>query len=566
MPSLSHHDMITLLLALGLLIGTARLLGEFFVWLQLPSIIGELLAGVLLGPTVFGRIAPAMQTALFPTGGAFPVALDAFTGIAIVLFLLVAGMEVDLSTAWRQGKAGIYVAVLGMVFSFAIGFSVAWFTPVFHSATIERDPLVFSLFFAVALSISALPVVAKILLDLGLFRSDVGMTVIAAAILNDLVGWITFAFLSGLLATGRTPLPLGYTLILLAIFVVFMLSAGRKILDRALPWIQAHTSWPGGVLGFSLAIALFCAAYTEAIGTHGVLGAFIFGIALGDSRHLRGRTRRTFEQFISFIFAPLFFASIGLKVNFAANFELWRVLLVLVLATIGKVVGCGLGAYFSGMGKRESWAVGFAMNARGAMEIILGLLALEANFISERMFVALVVMALVTSMTAALMMKFILKLEKPRRFFEFIPTRGFVSELETHDHREAIYQLSRHLAGLIDRDPESVAEGVWRREQIMSTSLGGGVAVPHARLDGLKTPAIVLGISKTGIDFDAADGELVHVVCLILTPRDNPDQQIDVLADIARTFRRPGLLERVLDAGSNTEILSVFKTEDIRRA
>jgi len=564
MASLSHEDMVSLLVALAVLLGVARGLGELFTRMQQPAVIGELIAGIVLGPTVLGMVWPALQQGLFPQTPGFNIALDALTGVAIVLFLLVAGLEVDLSAVWRQGRAALCVGSMGMLVPFALGFSAAWYLPVFQGEAPHANHFVFSLFIATALSISALPVIAKILMDLGLFRTDVGMVVIAAAMLNDVVGWIIFAVVLGMFSGSQNHMDLGSTVVLLFLFTGLILTLGRRLLDYVLPWIHAHTSWPGGVLGFTLVGALLCAAFTEWIGIHAIFGAFLFGIALGDSRHLRGRTRRTLEQFISFIFAPLFFASVGLRVNFVENFDLVLVLLILVLATAGKLLGCGLGAWLSGMGRRESWAVGCALNARGAMEIILGLVALEVGVIDEPIFVALVIMALITSMSGATLMQRILHLKKPRRFFQFMPGRGFLPGLRATQRREAILELAEHLAPLSPFSLELIAERVWQRERIMSTNVGSGVALPHARIQGLKAPLIAVGTSRDGVDFEGGDGEPVHLIFLVLSPWEDPDLQVEILADIARSFQQPDLLGKVLEASTATEFLSLVKTQDTR--
>jgi Kef-type K+ transport system membrane component KefB len=179
------------------------------------------------------------------------------------------------------------------------------------------------------------------------------------------------------------------------------------LIDKSLPWIQKKFSWPGGVLSLSLGVCFFSAALTERLGIHAVLGAFIAGIAIGDSVKLNEKAREIIHQFISNIFAPLFFVSIGLKINFIENFNLYITLIVLVIAYSGKLIGASLGAKLGGFSNKESLAVGFGLNARGAMEIILGTLALEAGLINEVIFVALVIMALITSITSGSALKWL---------------------------------------------------------------------------------------------------------------------------------------------------------------
>lgn len=562
MSGIPHNEMITLLVAVGLLIGLARIFGELFAWLRQPPIIGEFCAGIVLGPTVLGALSPAAHAALFPATGAFPIALEALTKTSVILFLLVAGLEVDLSIIKRERKAVLSVSILGMMLPFGLGFLSAWYIPAIAANAGTANPVAFSMFFATALAISALPVIAKILMDLGIFRSDVGMVVIAAAIVNDLAGWIIFGVILGAIGAGSHANPIVTVAGLLA-FAAAIIFIGRPLFNRIIPWLHAHASWPGGILGFTLSMAFLFAAGAEWLGAHGIFGAFLFGVALGDSPHLRSHTRHTLEQFIGFIFAPLFFASVGIRVNFVANFDLMLVVTVLFLGTVGKLAGCWLGARLSGMGRRESWAIGVALNARGAMEIILGLLALHAGLIGERMFVALVVMALFTSMTSAALLRRIMGVKTPVRFFDFLNPKAFVAELQAADQREAVQELARHVAASAGLDPQEVAEKVWQREQVMTTGLGQGVAVPHARLDGLKAPLVGVGLSHRGIDFNSSDGKPSHFLCLLLIPQENPDIELSILSDVARFFQHPEMLERVLPARSHTEFIGILKTAEV---
>jgi len=387
------------------------------------------------------------------------------------------------------------------------------------------------------------------------------MIIIASAIFDDLVGWIIFAIILGMIShTGGSGVGVINTIWMTLGFAALMLTLGRWLVDRILPWIQAHTSWPGGILGFALATAIFCGALTEWIGIHAIFGAFMFGVALGESRHLRERTRATLDQFISFIFAPLFFASIGLRVNFATNFDPLLVLFVLIVASVGKLIGGGLGARLSGLSERESLAVGLGLNARGAMEIILGLLALQAGVIGERLFVALVVMALVTSITSGTAMSRILQRKKPTRFASFVSAKGFVKRLAMRDREGAIRELCDAISEGVRQPAERLAEEVWTREQLMSTAIGNGVAVPHARIDGIRHPVVAVGISPQGVDFDARDGRPARLIFLVLTPRQDAGAQLAILADIGKTFRDPDMLGQAIRAANFTEFLAVVNS------
>lgn len=564
MQNLTQDNIMVFFLSLGLLLGVARVLGELAQRIHQPAILGELLAGLILGPTVLGSLAPETSAFLFPQEGPNAVALNAFTTLAVTLLMLVAGMEVDLSTIWRQGRIGLKVGTAGMVIPFFLGLVVALIAPRALGSDIDADPMVFSLFFATALSISALPVIAKTLMDLDLYRSDFGMVVISAAILNDLIGWIIFAIILGLIgAESGHANNILLTITLTLAFAGVMLTLGRSLIHRTLPFLQAYTRWPGGVLSFALVLALLGAAFTEWIGIHAIFGAFIVGVAVGDSSHLRERTRVIIDEFVSFIFAPVFFASIGLKVNFITHFDLVPVLTVLLIACVCKLAGGVLGARWGDMTKRDSWAVGFAMNARGAMEIILGLLALQAGIIRPRLFVALVIMAIVTSMISGPAIRLILRLGKKRTLLDALSSRLFTRELQAFSSRMAIHELTAMACEASGLNTREVEAAVWEREETLPTGIGNGVALPHARIEGISKPIVAVGVSDSGIDFDAPDDKPAYVIFLILTPVDAPDTQLEITAELAKLFRVFGMTERVLKIKSYTEFLALVKSSTV---
>lgn len=559
MPFLEDNPLGTLLLSLGLLIGCARLLGELARHWHQPAVLGELLAGVLLGPTVFGSIAPELQQALFPMEGLNAVARDRIGTLAIVLFLLVAGMEVDLSVVWRQGRAALKVAVLGTFVPFLTGLLAALAIPTALGQEPGTDPYIFALFLATAIAISALPVIAKTLMDLDLYRTDFGMVVVSAAIFNDLIGWTVFALVLGLMGQPAHGFSIGATLGLTLLYVGFMLTVGRWVIHRTLPLLQAYTHWPGGVLGFAATIALFGAAFTEFIGIHAIFGSFLVGVALGASPHLQERTRVMIDEFVSFIFAPVFFASIGLRVNFATHFDPMLVLLVLVLATVGKLLGVHIGARWGGFPPADRWAIGFAMNARGAMEIILGLLALEAGIIGRPLFVALVVMAIVTSALGGPLISLVLRRKQSQRLVSLLNARLFVPRLKAKCAHDAIHELAIVAAELSGMPADQIESTAWQRELLAPTGIGHGLALPHARLTRLRNPLIVVGLSEAGVDFDSPDGLPAHAVFLLLTPQNDPGLQLELSADIARSFRDPHCLERLRRAQNFVELLAILK-------
>jgi Kef-type K+ transport system membrane component KefB/mannitol/fructose-specific phosphotransferase system IIA component len=561
MQRLPDEELALLFASLGLLLGSARILGELAVRFKQPAVVGEILAGVLWGPSVLGHLAPGLCEALFPPVGPRAIVLDGLTSISIAPYLLVAGMEAELSAVFRQRKAALLVGCAGLLVPFGVGFASAWSVPALMGAEPGADRLVFSLILATALSISALPVIARTLLDLRLFKTDLGMIVIAAAVAGDLLGWNIFAVVMGLV--NRTPgsgLPVAATVAATLGFAVAMLTVGRCVFHRALPWLVAYTSWPGGVLGAAVVLGLLAAGLTEWIGVHAVFGAFLTGVALGDSHHLREETRTTLLNFVSFIFAPLFFASIGLKVDFASAFEPLLVVAIFLIACVGKMAGCGGAARLAGLDWRTSLSIGAALNARGAMEIILGLLALENGLISQSVFVALVVMTLGTSMMSGPIMRGLLGRPARARIADLLSARTFCPRLQAHDARSAIVELSRFFEGAAGAWADRIADEAWDREQSSSTGLDNGLAVPFAQVAGLTAPLAAVGISPGGIDFNSSDGAKSHVDFLLAIPENQVQTQVDLLTDAARTFSRPEVTEAAAQAANFTEFLATPRT------
>lgn len=555
MGALTSNELVVFFLGLTTLLASAHLLGEVARRWGQPAVIGEMIGGVLLGPTVFGALAPAAQAWLFPHHTPAAIGLDALVALSIALLLLVAGMEVDLSTVWRQGRATIGVALAGLAVPLVAGGLAAWLLPEWWGLPEGMSATRFAIFVGTALAVSALPVIAKILLDLDLFQSDIGMLVLVASTACNLVVGLLFSFVMG----GDAGHPIGLTIALTLGFTAFMLTVGRRAAHRALPWVQAHMSWPGGVLGFLIVVALLGGAATELIGIHFIFGAFLAGIALGDSTHLREHTRQIIMRFVDGVFAPIFVAAIGLEVNFVSNFRPDLVLGVLALGTATKVLGCFVAARLGNLGWSESWATGWALNARGELGIVLGLLAWQAGLIDESLFVALVVLAMVSSASAGPMIARSLRRQRTRNLGGLLDGRLCILNLDDEHASGVIAKLSRLVAERTGIAAEEITHAVEARESLMSTALGQGVAVPHARLPVLRSPIVAVGLHRRGIDFNAPDGEPVHLVFLILTPLQDVGAQLQILASIAHLMRDPEVREHAMVARTPIELLAALR-------
>ena len=315
----------------------------------------------------------------------------------------------------------------------------------------------------------------------------------AAAMIDDVIGWVALSLLLGPVGGPHMDFAsFARTVVLSAAFAAIMLVVGRRLIEGAVARLERASAadvGPGRVLSLVILLALFGAAATHALGLHVLFGGFIVGLTVGRSARVRERTRVAIEDFVMNVFAPVFFASIGLRVDFVQGFDARLCALVFLLATLPKLVGCAFGARLGGMQWRQAAAVGFGMNARGAMGVILAEIARASGLLRDSMFVALVVMSLLTSLTSGPAMKWLLYREEAEEDVVTLLRRGaFVGELHATNPTEAITELVRSLGSLLTGRKRLARSAVIERELVAPTGLGDEVAIPHAALEGLTRP------------------------------------------------------------------------------
>ena len=407
MNNLDHMEMVNLLIQLGVMIFAARMFGELARKFHQPLVVGEIIAGVVLGPSILGTIDPEIYNLLFPVEGDNNVVLEGIISVSVVLLLFIAGLEVELDLVWQQGKKALYTSMFALIIPLVTGFAVSYLFPSIFNLQSDSDKVVFSLFIGTTLAITALPVIARVLMDLNIFKTKMGMVIIASAMIIDILGWLIFSVILTMMGERTdASLSLTQTIFVTLFFTLIMLTLGKSLINRSLPWINQKLAWPGGVLSLAMVLCFLAAAFTEYIGIHAIFGAFIVGVALGDSQHMSERAKEIVHQFINNIFGPLFFVSIGLYVNFVTSFNLTIVIALIVLAVISKLSGAYIGARLGGLNKNESLAVGFGMNTHGTLEVILGSIALDNGLITEEVFVAIVIMVIVSILLSAPLMKY----------------------------------------------------------------------------------------------------------------------------------------------------------------
>ena len=403
--TLDEHQVLVFLMQLALLVGAARLLGGIADKLRQPPVVGQILAGVLIGPSVLGKLYPGVFDWLFSDSTAGSVVYGV-AWLAVIMLLVVIGYETDLGIIMRFRRAAVNVSAGGLLVPLAVVGVVALLTPSSFIGDAGRG--LYAAFMALALSVAALPVVAKILAGLGMLRRNFGQVTLAVSMTMDSVGWLILAGLAGIARDGFRVSDLLASLGGLVLFLALAATVGRWALDQAMRLALRRGRNLPAALTVSLVAAIGGGAVTQALGLEAILGAFIVGIILATLRYQVRAVRHVLETVTDSFFAPVFFAFSGLRVDIALlaspSAIIWTVVLI-VIAVAAKVAGAYVGARRSGLSSGEGLALGSGLSALGAMGIVVALVGLSLGVLSDTGYTVIVVAAIVTSLIAPIMLR-----------------------------------------------------------------------------------------------------------------------------------------------------------------
>jgi Kef-type K+ transport system membrane component KefB/nucleotide-binding universal stress UspA family protein len=421
------------------LIVCGRLLGELMERWGEPAVMGQLIGGMLLGPSVLGAVWPGLHHALFPDVPVQRAMLDAVSQLGILLLLLLTGMETDLSVIRSCRRAALSVSIAGIAVPFACGLLVGEWLP----ETVLPDPnrrLITALFLGTALSISSVKIVALLVRELGFLRRTVGQVIVASAVIDDTIGWIIMSVTFGLALHGSVDMmSVTRSVLGTALFLVLSFTVGRRAVFFLIRWANDRFVTELPAITMIIVVAGTMALITDAIGVHTVLGAFVAGILVGQSPILTRHIDEQLRGLIVAFFMPVFFGMAGLSANLRAltNPDLLELTIgLIVIASIGKFAGAFLGGRIGGLTFAESLAVGSGMNARGSTEVIIASIGLSMGVLSEQLFTAIVTMAVVTTMVMPPMLRWavarlpVTEQERGRLEREDMEARGFVPHVE----------------------------------------------------------------------------------------------------------------------------------------
>jgi Kef-type K+ transport system membrane component KefB/nucleotide-binding universal stress UspA family protein len=409
---LDEHHLLIFWVEFVVLVLMARLLGAVVKRIGQPAVVGELAAGLVLGPTVLGALWPSGAEWLFPRDAAQSAMLLIVAWVGIVMLLIVTGFETDLALIRRLGMAGMAVAAGSVIVPFLLGLGTGFMLPGKFIGE-GHATVVFALFIGAALSISSLPVIAKILSELGLTRRNFGQLTLAAGMTNDVIGWLVLGVIASMARLGSVQLgDLSVTVIGMVVFLGLAFTVGQRGVDRLLRRVRERRRGTAGAMAVTLIVAFSAGAMTQALGVEAVLGAFIAGIVLGRSKFQDSRVRSNLESITLSVFAPLFFATAGLRVDLGLLSDptvlLWSAI-VIAVASLAKLLGAYAGGRLARLPRQEALALGVGLNARGALEIVIATVGLSLGVLNTRSYTVVVLMAIVTSMAAPPLLRMIAK-------------------------------------------------------------------------------------------------------------------------------------------------------------
>jgi Kef-type K+ transport system membrane component KefB len=410
--------LVPVLVQLAVIVAAARVGGALARRVRQPAVVGEIVAGLLLGPSLFGWLTPDAFRWLFKpdlpgvpadlTAAAYPKIFEVLKELGLIFLLFLIGLEFEFSHLKAHGRAAVAISVVGVVVPFALGAGLA---PVIHPH-LEPHPTVnpgrpvplfaMTLFMGVAMSITAIPILGRMMIEMGINRTKLGAVVITAAAVDDACGWVLLATVAALARAEYDPVQTLTMVGLTVGFAGFVFVAARPLLVR---YFRHSLAANGGQLSLNaLAVLIVClllsAVATGRIGIFAIFGAFLLGAALSDQAEFRAAVTARLRDFVTGFFLPIFFTYTGLRtqVGSLSGPTLWVICGgVLAAAVVGKLVGCGVTARLCGMPAREAGIVGVMMNTRALMELIVVNVGFQIGVIPPSLFTMLVVMAVVTT-------------------------------------------------------------------------------------------------------------------------------------------------------------------------
>lgn len=555
MGPITEHHLMLFLIQFALLLGTCKLAGYLFEKMKQSSVTAELMVGIILGPAILGRVAPNLHAALFPSDQIQRSMLETVAWVGNFFLLMETGLEVNFSRIWKQKTQALKISMADLVIPVLIGFIPMYFLPAKYMVMPDQR-ILFALFMAAIMTISALSVAIRGLKDMNILKSDLGFLIISALTINDIVGWVFFTIILGMFAYGA--LEIGYVaqLVLLTVgFTALSLILLRKWVDKAVTLVHTRTDESAGMkVTLIILIGAVFGAITLGIGIHALFGFFIAGVVVGEANHVRERDRFVLNRLVYSIFVPIFFANIGLHIDFFANFDWFLTMVLLVVGMLARWVGALAGSYWSKQPKSDIMTIAISHTPGGDMHIVVGLLAYSLGLLTPQVLVAIIASAIFSTVIFGPWLSWAVNRMRKHGFRlvfgEYGVISGYVGE-DQHKALETISQLASHSTGLTG---DTILHGILQREEQISTAMGRGLAIPHARLSGLDDAHVFVMTAPEGVAWDSPDGKPVRLIIALLVPEGHPEVQIQLLSSLATAFQNRSLVGELVSIKDPHEI------------
>jgi Kef-type K+ transport system membrane component KefB len=404
---ISPHGVLLLLLQLGLLLALALALGRLAVRLRMPAVVGELTAGVLIGPSLVGHFAPGVSAWLLPPDAGQMHMLDAVGQLGVLLLVGITGMHIDLKMLRRRGVTAGWVSACGLLVPLGLGIGAGFLAPA-SMLQADGDRGVFALFLGVAMAVSAIPVIAKTLLEMRLLHRNVGQLIISAAAVGDIIGWLLLSMVSTLAVTGLVTGHVLWSVGGLVLILIGTVIVGYPVVRATLTAVHRSTD-SGPAIAAVVVLLLLAAAGTHAVGMEPVLGTLLIGMVIGSSGRVDLAKLAPLRTFVMAVLAPIYFATAGLRMDLTALAQpvvLVSAVVVLLLAVLGKFVGAYVGARIGKLTHWEGLALGAGLNARGVIEVLVAMTGRRLGVLSTATYTIIVLVAIATSLMAPPMLRY----------------------------------------------------------------------------------------------------------------------------------------------------------------
>lgn len=399
-PPIAAHPLLVFLLQIGSLLLLAILLGRIAARFDMPAVVGELLAGIILGPSLFGWLAPGVAGWLLPKQAEQTHLLDAVGQFGVLLLVGLTGIEMDFALVRRRSLTAFRIGLSGLIVPLTFGIGLGYLLPSMLE-TGSKNTSVFALFLGVAMCVSAIPVIAKTLIDMNLIHRNVGQLTLAAGMVDDAFGWFMLSIVSAMAIGGVSAQKVGTALLYLVGVVVVAATIGRPIVRTALRLSNNSAEW---MVATSVVLIILSGAATQALGLEAIFGAFVCGILIGSSGEFDWSRATSLRTLVLSVLAPIFFATAGLRMDLKGLSKpavLAAALFVLLVAIVGKFAGAYIGARMSRLDRWEALALGAGMNARGVIQMIVAMVGLRLGVLNTNTYTIIVLVAVATSLMAA---------------------------------------------------------------------------------------------------------------------------------------------------------------------